>query len=226
MMRTDSATPDTAQDAVASGRAQVRTLLIEPLDVAGLKRPRGVTEDTQRSRLAQLAERLAYLTPENLVTLRDVIQTHAASPSGGQAWPTPVVIESWAQGLQARPVRESDIMRSWLASVEGPPALASGHHVQLFRLLRRRMVPPSDYEKRLIREEADRDRRHKAVCEERVQNGTASADERGWLEAYARDDATVRVIIADGEARRAARVREAAEAAQQQGEQTSEGEAA
>lgn len=223
-MKTDTATPATqaGQEDSTSGKARVKALLIEPLDLAGLCRPRGVTQDTHRARLAQLAERLSYMTPDNLGTLRDVIQIHAASPGGGGAWPSPVVVEAWAQGLQPRPPRESDIIRSWLASVEGPPALAAGHHVQLFRFLRRRMLPPSDYDKRMIREQAERDRRHAAVCDERVRNGTARGDERDWLEAYARDDATVREIIAEGEARRVARAREAA----RQAAQGSDGEAA
>ena len=217
---TDSASPapQAAPCEAESGRAMVRALLIDPLDLAGLTRPRGVTTDTHRARMAQLAERLAYMSPDNLATLRDVIQSHAASPAGGNAWPAPVVVEGWAQGLQARPMRSSDIIRSWLASVEGPPALAAGYHVQLFRFLRRRMLPPSDYDKRMIREQADRDRRTQAVYAERLAHGVATPDECGWLETLARDDAAGRDIIAEGEARRAARARNAARLAALDGE--------
>ncbi len=215
---TDTATPAPVlgeADQQAAGKANVRRLLIEPLETAGLRRPHGVSVDAQRNRLALIVDRLAYMATDNLDTLRDVVLTHAASALGRGEWPAPVVVEAWAQGLQPRPFRESHIVQSWLASVEGPPARAAGHHVQLYRLLRRAPRPPGPHDQRQIREQAARDRATRAVYAERVEKGVATADERAWLEAFARDEAAVLAIIAEGEARRAAK---AAQAAREQGE--------
>lgn len=182
------------------GKARVRHHLIAPLEALGLRRPAGVTAEVQRTRLDALAERLAYMDAANLDTLADAVAAQAERAGG--TWPAPIVICGWAQGIEPRPFAENRIVHSWLASVEGPRARAGGWLVPLLRFLRRRAMPPTDFDKRLIREEADRDRRTAAVYAERRDRGTASAEECAWLDAWHRDEAAAMAIVAEGDARR------------------------
>jgi hypothetical protein len=185
----------------ATGRAQVQRHLIAPLEAMGLRRGHGVTREAHDARLARIAAALAHMTADNLDTLAEVV---AANAAGGfkDTWPPEVAVVNWGRALQPPPLRENRIMRSWLASIEGPPARAGGWHVELFRYLRRRAVPPAAYDAIRIREEAADNRRTLAVYQERVERGTATDDERLWLAAYLRDRAEAEAIIGLGEAKR------------------------
>lgn len=184
-----------------TGRAQVRRHLIDRLDEAGLRRGHGMTVEAHAAKVERIVAALAYMTPANLITLAELTLANA---QGGfkDSWPPEAAVLNWGRSLQAPPLRENRIITSWLASVEGPPARASGTHVELFRFLRRRLVPPGPYDRAQIRAEADRNARTLAVYRERIGKGVAHADERAWVADYLRDRAAAEAIIDLGEAKR------------------------
>lgn len=190
-----------ADGAEETGRAQVRRHLIDRLDAAGLRRGTGLTVEAHAARVERIVAALSYMTPRNLDTLADLMLRHAMG-SCRDCWPTEVVVINWGRSLQAPPLRDHRIISSWLSSVEGPPALAAGYHVELFQFLRRRLVPPGPYDRMTIRDEAQRNAATLRVYQERIANGSAFREERQWVEDYLRDRAAAEAIIAMGEAKR------------------------
>lgn len=184
-------------DGAAGNRDRVRGLLLARLDEAGLRRPRGATVEGWEAVRARLVRQLAYMDDENLKTLADLVLDHAGGRRRDES-PSEIVIRSLAHALQAPPFEERRIVRSWLASVEGPQAEAGGYLVELFRFLRRTGRPPLAFDMARLREEADENRRGVALIRERIDRGTAQAADRQWLSAYLADrDAARRLIRRD-----------------------------
>ena len=184
------------------GKLQVRRLLLVPLEQAGLRRGHGITTDAHAARLERIVTALAYMTAPNLITLASLVASNA---QGGykDSWPPEVAVINWGHSLQAPPLRKHSIMTSWLASIEGPKAQAAGHLVELFRHLRRTLLPPTPYQRRQIEAESDTNRRALARYRERMDADTANVDERAWVAAYLRDRASAEAIVAQGAAHRA-----------------------
>ncbi|MEI4470938.1 hypothetical protein [Frigidibacter sp. MR17.24] len=178
-----------------SGKTLVRELLIDRLDEAGLQRPRRVTSEVHEATKKRLAEGLAYMDAENLVTLAELLMGVAKDG----LWPAEVVVRHMAHGLQAPPARESRIFNSWLASIEGPKAVADGTLVELYRFLVQRGVPPGPTDRRAIAERAGQNTRRIQLIRERVE---PSPEETAWLAAYRRDEAVAREIVEAGNKKR------------------------
>lgn len=195
--------PDSAEQLQARGRAAVRALLIEPVEARGMRRGHGITQEAHAARLDRIAAALAYMTAENLATLRDIVLAKAIGP-GRDTWPPEVAVIGWGRDLQAPPARDERIISSWLASIEGPAAQEAGWHVELYRFLCARRLPPGRDDARRLRDAAYDNARTRQVYAERVTKGVATPAERGWLAEYDRDRRAAEAIIAAGmEARQA-----------------------
>jgi hypothetical protein len=198
-------TPD-AGLGLETGKAAVRALLLGRCDEAGLVRAKAVSEQKHADMRGRLVERLAYMTPENLMTLAEAV-IDAAGQAMGVArgvWPAEVIIMGYAQGLQRAPLREQRIVTSWFASVEGPVAEAGGYVVELFRFLARHGRPPLPMDLRVIREEADANQRLCGIIRDRIARDACQPDQRAWFESYVTDLRTARGWIDQGNAKRAA----------------------
>lgn len=193
-----------AEAAHAAGKAQVRRILIARLDEAGLRRGHGVTQDAHAARVDRIVDRLAYMTPENLQTLAELVLTQAQG-SDRDTWPPEVAVVAWGRALQLPPLRDDRIVSSWLASVEGPIARAGGWHVQLYRFLRARRLPPQGHDKQVLQASAYDDARRLRVYQERIEKQTATPDERTWVAAFLSDARAADAIIDQGDAARAAK---------------------
>lgn len=202
-----SATDDDARDMTAkdvAGRALVRECLVRRLAEAGLRRPRGTSAAQHDAMMERLVVRLAYMSRANLEQLAESVLDAAGGPQR-DICPSEVVIRNWAEGLQKRPWRDLPIVRSWLASVEGPKAEMGGYLVPLLRFLRAKAVPPTPWDMKRIMEQAAEDQRMQGLVQDRMARGVASADDLDWRAAQAADAALAREIVADGAAHRAAR---------------------
>jgi hypothetical protein len=186
-----------------SGETRVRRLLINGLLDTGMRRPKGQTvEDWDRS-AQRICAALAHMDACNLVTLREHLLVMGTGPARDRM-PSEVTIRGLAEGLQPRPVEQAAVVASWLSSVEGPPALAGGYAVELYRLLQRVKRPPTAYEMRKVREAGGQNGRRVQLIEERMGRDAAGAEDRAWLEAYRRDRQAVEALVRQGAARRAA----------------------
>lgn len=182
-----------------TGKAAVRLHLIERLNAAGLQRPRGMTAEAFAQMLGHLCELLSYMTADNLMTLAETLIEGA---QGGR-WPAEFVVRDFANRLQRRPAAQSRLITSWLASVEGPKAVARGDLVELLRFLRRKNQPPSDWDMRQIADEARTNARHCQIIKEKIAAEVAGREDREWLVVYQRDRDAALAIVDQGNARRA-----------------------
>lgn len=194
---------DGAEEARAAGRARVREILLVPL--AGLERPRGVAAAEYEA----LADRLAYMTPEALRGLCEFVLAVAgkAARGGRVVCPAPSLIRAFAHGIQLPPPHQSDYVASVMRSVLGLEALHGGWLVQLYRHLRK-FGPPlamSDWQKGQLRDAAAEDARQLARVRERRDAGAPWPEDRAWLAAWHDDLRAAEALVAEGEARRAAR---------------------
>ncbi|SDX92032.1 hypothetical protein [Roseicitreum antarcticum] len=190
------------QTVETGGKAAVRQHLIGRLTDAGLVRPKGMTVDKLSEMQGRLVGALAYMDPENLMTLAEEMMGIAGGPLRNQ-WPSEVIVRNHAHGLQPPPFEQPRIVSSWLASVEGPQAEAGGWLVPLYRFLRRYRRPLMPYDMRSIRDEANEDSRQITLIKGRIARGSASDGDRAWLVEWQRDEAEARRIVRDGAARRA-----------------------
>lgn len=180
-------------------RAMVRALLVDRLSEAGLRRPRGVTADQLDKTLARLVDHLAYMHADNVETLAETL----LDPAHGGQWPSEVVIRQFAHALQPPPRRRHRIVTSWLASREGPQAEVEGCLVELFRFLLRHSRPPLPMDRRLIRDQAEANRREQALIRDRIERDVATDADREWLARYMADTSEARALVAAGQAVRA-----------------------
>jgi hypothetical protein len=212
---------DAGQDDI--GRGLVRRLLIEPLNVAGLKREyrpgkRGkdkrdceVAEQMHAAAMELLMRDLDHMNSDNLLTLCDSVLRQATLPGPAQGhWPAAVMIIAWGHGLQARPFRLHRIVTSWLASREGPIAEAAGYEVQLLRFLRRHQRPPTQYDLTECKALAREDNRQMCLIADRIERGVVQDADREWHAAYLADQQLARSMVDRGIDARAAQAKGAA----------------
>lgn len=182
------------------GKGAVRVLLIERLLDAGFVRPRGVTAEVFERQKKHLAERLAYMSAENLMTLAEVLIGKATK---GYAWPSELMVMQFASGLQAPPPMQSRIVTSWLASIEGPKAVLRGDLVELYRYVRRHHAPPQGtYAAKKIAEEARDNARRRTIMQERMRDGVASDEDRRWLRDWETDQEAALALVRAGQEKR------------------------
>ncbi|KQI66978.1 hypothetical protein AN189_18030 [Loktanella sp. 3ANDIMAR09] len=187
----------------AEGRERVRVLFWQRLDDAGLLRPRGKSVEEFAQMRARVSERLAYMTGDNLMTLADIVIQNATGRGVPRVhcW-SEAAIMTHAKGMQTPPPLEFPIVSSWLASVEGPPAIIGGYEVELYRHLSRTGMPPGPYDMSRIKAAGAEAARRHAITAERIARGTAMQSDRDELAAYQAHRQTVARIVAAGVARR------------------------
>lgn len=188
-----------------AGRAVVREVLVNRLAAAGLKPRKGVTPAAHGKCMDHLVGHLAYMAPDNLVTLAETILTHASAsgPDFG-LWPSELTIRNWAEALQSKPFRLHPIVTSWLRSREGPAAVAGGYLVELMRWLRRHRRAVMPYDLGQIKAEAADNQRAMAAARERVAVGRPNPGDHDMLSAWQRDMAEALQYVDEGITRRAA----------------------
>lgn len=187
-------------EGLLQGKDAVKALLIERLLDAGFARPRGVSVDAFARQQKHLAERLAYMSPENLMTLADVL---IGKPVKGHAWPSELMVMQFAAGLQAPPPMQSRIVTSWLASIEGPKAVLRGDLVEIYRYVRRQHAPPQGaYAASRIAEEARDNNRRRIIVQERIRDGVASDEDRRWLREWEADHSAAMALVRAGQEKR------------------------
>lgn len=194
----------------AQGRERVASLLIGRCNEAGLVRPRSRTVADHEAFQKRLVNRLAYMSQSNLETLAEVVIDNALG-ARHDIWPTETMINGFANALQKRPPQQCRIVTSWLASVEGPPAVAGGYEVELFWFLCDHPRPPLAYDLRQIKAEAAENARMIERISAAIERGTASSSDRATLEGYLKARRHVRQLVGDGQAARDAKARQSEE---------------
>ena len=186
---------------LADAKAQVEVLLLSRLRAAGYRKPKGLAQGDFDLGQAALAERLAYLSRDNLETLAEAIVDAAPLP----AFPPERWVLDLARSLQPPPPKASRLLSSWLASVEGPKAVMRGDLVQLYRYLRDKKVPPTEWERKQITLQAQSDAHDVLIWTERLSRGVITDIDRAALARFEADKAEALALVDAGNAARAAK---------------------
>ncbi len=179
------------------GRTRVRTLLIEPLEAAGMKRGKRMTEDAHRERMGKLAERLAHMTPEGLEALRQVL-ARVSVERGVAAWPSDLVIRAYAERIEAPPPPSDRLLTSYMRSAAGRAAWVRSpfEAAELARYLHRWRKPPTgDAAWKSMQERAARRALDVAAAERRRAEGRAGEGDLQELAAWEAGRARVHALV-------------------------------
>ncbi|MEO0914780.1 MAG: hypothetical protein AAFY59_17660, partial [Pseudomonadota bacterium] len=123
-------------NATAETRRRVREDFIQPLREAGLARPRSQTVAQLDAMLERLEGRLAYLTSDELVILREVALEIATGPLKTH-WPSEATIYSQATSIRRPPPSFSEKVRSYMRCAVGRAAVEGGYGGVLLDWLKR-----------------------------------------------------------------------------------------
>lgn len=168
-------------EALKLGKEAVRQMLIQPLTARGLQRAAGATVAAHEATMEALAARLAYMTPDNLRALAEVVEMNATGKHRNR-WPSEVMICQWARQLQQPPPSDSHLVTTYLRSAAGRRARAEGWLVELYLYLKKMGRPPNEYVIRELKVEADSAMRRRARVQEAARYGGLDPDDRRWLE--------------------------------------------
>lgn len=187
-------------DSVDTGearRTRVRRLLIDPLTADGMRFRKGVAEDVQAKRLAQLADDLGYMTDDNLTALRECLATKGEG-AHRNFWPERITVLGFAEVCQPRPLEDLKGLARWFGSAAGSAALKDDRLVAEYRFwLRFKRPPTSDQDRRTIASRAAEWRDRALRIEDRIARLGRAADleDEAWLQAYNRDHAAALKLV-------------------------------
>lgn len=168
-------------EAVLTGKARVRAVLIEPLEQGGMKRPRGVTAQGHDAFLNKVATELRHMSEGALKGLREYLITVAGEKS---VWPglNFVLAKAWA--LEPKPPRNSDYAKSIVRSAMGRAAKAGGYLPELFSEARRLGPPSTKLQVAKLEQLAEDNRHQERVIEQRRARGIHRPEDNEWLAHY------------------------------------------
>ncbi|MEC9434482.1 MAG: hypothetical protein VYD87_16380, partial [Pseudomonadota bacterium] len=173
-----------------------RELLIRPLEARGLRRKARVKAEDHARTVERLVERLAYMTPEGLGTLAEVVHRMAVGARRDE-WPSEQVVLRFADGIEPAPPASDRLLTSYMASAAGARAWAESPFLAaaLASFLVKRRRPPSDPEWTLLRRRAADRRREVEAAGRREAEGRDSDADRRELAAWAMSEPRVRALV-------------------------------
>ncbi|WP_147232835.1 hypothetical protein [Phaeobacter gallaeciensis] len=183
---------------IESGRARVRRVLIEPLEIGGMVRARGVSLTDHQAMLVRLQDKLAYLSEHQLRGMAE-FAVFAAKGKAGNVWPDEVLLCRWAYRTQPPPPRKSDYVSSLMCSRAGQVAREAGYHVELFLMARRFGPPPTRYDQRILQREATENRDKRALVTKQIETGNAFQSDIDWLGWFQRQEGECLAIMDEQE---------------------------
>lgn len=179
------------------GRTRVRTLLIEPLEAAGMRRKGSVTAEAHRERLGKLAGRLAHMTPAGLDALRQVLARLGDGPRR-DVWPSDLVIHRYAEQIERPPPGGDRLLTSYMRSAGGREAWERSpfEAAELARyLVQYRRPPPGDAAWRSLKERAAARAEDVSAAERRRCEGRASDDDLRTMDDWEAGRARVHALV-------------------------------
>lgn len=185
-------------DQTESKRDRVRRLLLDPLADHGFRFKRGVTEDDARTKLAQIADDLAYMSDAGLKAMFQSMRLKGEG-SSRDFWPSRAAFLGLAEALEKSPLEEAPALLRWFASVEGPKALQGQTHVAQYLFWSKHKRPPvSVHDWRSVREHADRMADRAMRVKDKMDRGVEVwPDDEAWYRRYTDLDALVRGYVED-----------------------------
>lgn len=198
-----------AEQRSETNRDRVRRLLWQPLEALGLKRPRRMTLGALEAMQIDLADKLAWMSDDGLDLLADTVERLAGGPLKDE-WPSAATVMNFARRIEPQREPEPRIVRSWMGSAAGRAAWNSDHEhgpdlaVELLAHLRRRRLPPTEFDMTTLRQRAADVARDVRLARGRVQRGVATDDDLRMIAARERMRDEARALVSGGEATDAA----------------------
>lgn len=185
-------------DQTESKRDRVRRLLLDPLADHGFRFKRGVTDDDAKSKLAQIADDLAYMSDAGLKAMFQSMRLKGEG-SSRDFWPSRAAFLGLAEALEKSPLEEAPALLRWFASVEGPKALQAKTHVAQYLFWSKNKRPPASvHDWRSVRDHAERMAERAMRVQDKLDRGVAPyPDDEAWHRRYLDLDARVRGYVQD-----------------------------
>lgn len=185
-------------DQTESKRDRVRRLLLDPLADHGFRFKRGVTDDDAKSKLAQIADDLAYMSDAGLKAMFQSMRLKGEG-SSRDFWPSRAAFLGLAEALEKSPLEEAPALLRWFASVEGPKALQAKTHLAQYLFWSKNKRPPvSVHDWRSVREHADQMADRAMRVQDKLDRGVAPyPDDEAWHRRYLDLDSRVRGYVQD-----------------------------
>lgn len=168
-------------EAVLTGKALVRAVLIAPLELGGMKRARGVTVAQHETNLDKLADGLRHMSEGALLGLREYLITVAGEKC---VWPSLNFVLAKAWALEPLPPRHSDYAKSIVRSAMGRAAKAGGYLPELFSEARRLGPPSTKLQVAKLERLAEQNHHKERVIAQRRARGIERAEDDQWLDGY------------------------------------------
>ncbi|EBA11777.1 hypothetical protein [Roseobacter sp. CCS2] len=164
------------------GEQQVIRLLVQPLQRLGLAKPSTLTIKQFDEMVAELSQKLAYMSAINLEALAEI----SAANAGGKdrdRFPIARNILKWAADIQPPRDDASPLIRAVFAKQLGRDAIAQGWAPELLAELRQSRRWPTDYVVKVTREKGDDAVRQLQRMEDRLARGDGLPTEQlAWRE--------------------------------------------
>ncbi len=139
-----------------AGEKQVSEVLIVPLLLLGMTKHSTLTKAAFEAMLNELRQKLAYMSKDNLIQLRERIEAHPAGPEKDR-FPKAITILPWARAIQPpSDVGPSPLIRKVMSSPLGREALAKGWAPELLAHVKAVREWPGNWTVTKIKESADR----------------------------------------------------------------------
>jgi hypothetical protein len=176
-----------------TNRDRVRRLLFDPL---GFRLPKGADADQHRETLNEIADELSHMAEENLITLRQMLQSKGEGSSRNH-WPSRATFRGFAEIVQPRPVSEMPSLLRWFRSAEGPRAQMTGTLVETYLYFEKFKAPPrtSGAMAQVMDRARDNARRLQIIAERRAVGLSISAEDAAFERWYAEKLAYCRGLV-------------------------------
>jgi hypothetical protein len=174
---------DTASDAKAeTKRDRVRRLFSDRLTGLGFRRHGNTKVADHELTMLKVIDALTYMSDHSLNVLFDMLKTKGQGRER-EIWPSRATIMGYAELIEPRAIEELPSLIRWFRSVEGPKALREGTLVETWQYFQTHKRPPVTAH-RQIAENASKHARTLQLYRERIQRGSANAEERDWVARY------------------------------------------
>lgn len=154
----------------AAGEKRVQETLIAPLEALGLARPSTATLAKFEVMKKELRQKLAYMSGDGLVTLRQWVEAHPEGRNGDR-FPIPLKILARAREIETPHTGPSPLMLNVFRDVLGLTAIHEGWAPELLEFITAGREWPGRWSQTKLRERADTPVRRLADIEMRLARG-------------------------------------------------------
>lgn len=163
-------------------RDRVRRQFSDRLNELGFRRHGNIKVADHDLTMIKVIDALTYMSDHSLNVLFEMLKSKGQGRDR-DIWPSMATILGLAELVEPRAIEELPSLIRWFRSVEGPKALRDGTLVETWQYFQTHKRPPVSAQ-RQIEGKAKEHARTLELYRERIQRGSANAEERDWVDRY------------------------------------------